>query len=452
MNTLSRLLNRTCTLGQSLSWLAFSLVLLVLAAHFYRAGEYGIALCSAALIAFLSAESGWKPYAAALFLCWGALEWGDSAWLLARMRLGFGMPWLRGTAILIAVGALTGLAGWFAFKRARAKNLERTGSPLLQGVVFLAVFLALFYLRKGAPFNFLLLERYVPAIGSVQIFFAAWYGAFVAGKLLEKHRSRAFRRAIWLFFACVFFAQFALGLLDIPGMLLTGKLHVPIPAFILFAPVFRESLSMMPLIVLIATLLAGSAWCSHLCYFGPFDSLAAGKKAAKPLPPLLVLARTWGRPAVLVTGCLAALGLRHAGIDSATAIAIAVAFALISLLIMASLSRRYGVMVHCITFCPTGFVVNLLSRISPWRLRVDPLRCDNCGACEKVCRYSAIDAAIRATGTSRLCCSLCRDCTTVCKNNAIAVHCPGLSPESAKKLFVGLAASLHALFLCVAMV
>ena len=456
MNALSRTMDRNVTLGQSLSWLALSLVLLTLGAHFYRAGEYGIALCALGMIAFLSAGSGWKPYAAALFLCWGALEWGDSAYALARMRLGFGMPWLRGTAILLAVGALTALAGWFAFRRAdakeRAKQREQPGSPLLQGLVFMAVFLALFCLRKSAPLNFLLLERYLPVLGSMQIFFAAWYGAFVAGQLLEKRKSRAFRKAVWLLFACVFFTQFFLGLLNIPGMLLTGKLHAPIPAFIIFAPIFRESFSMMPIIVLIATLLAGSAWCSHLCYFGPFDSLTAGNKAARPLPPFLAAAQTWGRPAVLVAGSLAALGLRYAGLDTPTAVSIVVVFALASLLIMAALSRRYGVMVHCTTFCPTGLVVNLLGRLSPWRIRVDASRCDNCGACEKICRYSAIDAEIRSRGATRLRCSLCRDCTTVCKNNAVAVHCPGLAPENAKKLFVGLAASLHALFLCVAMV
>ena len=451
MSSIRDFFNRSFTLGQCVAWLGLVLALGLMGAHFYRAGEYGITLCAAGMIVFLCCNAAWKQYAAAFFLFWGMLEWGDSALDLAGMRMQMGMPWVRGAAILAAVGLVTGFAGKYAFARARSKD-EEGSMALFQGVVFMASFLTLFYLRQAARMEFFLLERYLPLFGSVQIFFVSWYGAFLAGKLADRKTTRKFRRIAWTLFGIVFFAQFFLGLLGVEGMLLTGKLHVPIPAFIVFAPIFRDSMSMMPFIVLAATLLAGSAWCSMLCYFGPFDSVAAGSKGVKPYPASFVFLLRWGRIIVLVTGSAAALGLRALGIDLSTAVAIAVAYGAVSLLVMALVSRRYSAMSHCMTFCPMGLVVNLLGRVSPWRVRVNREVCDNCGACEKICKYNAITPESRAEGKTLLRCSLCRDCLTVCRNQALYLRCPGLSPRAAWAVFTGLTTVLHVVFLSVAMV
>ena len=77
---------------------------------------------------------------------------------------------------------------------------------------------------------------------------------------------------------------------------------------------------MMPLIVLASTLLAGSAWCSMLCYFGPFDSLAAGKKGVQPYPSWLLVLQRYGRATVLVAGVLLALVLGHTGLAFSAAV------------------------------------------------------------------------------------------------------------------------------------
>ena len=99
-----------------------------------------------------------------------------------------------------------------------------------------------------------------------------------------------------------------------------------------------------------------------------------------------------------------------------------------------------------------GLAVNCLSRLSPWRIRVDARVCDHCGACEKVCAYAAITRDSRSMGTTLPRCSLCRDCVGTCARKAITLQCPGLSPEAAWKVFAGLLAVLHALFLAAAMV
>lgn len=451
MSSIRDFFNRSFTLGQCFAWLGLVLVLGLLGAHFYRASEYGITLCVAGMILFLCLDSTWKQYAVALFLLWGMVEWGDSAFDLARMRTAMGLPWVRGAAILLVVGLVTGLAGCHAFSRARGKDAPGS-TALFQALVFMASFLSLFYLRQSADLRFFLLERYLPVFGSVQIFVLSWYGAFLGGKLVDPKTTRRFRRMAWTLFGLVFFAQFFLGLLGVPGMLLTGKLHAPIPAFIIFAPIFRDSMSMMPFIVLAATLLAGGAWCSMLCYFGPFDSLAAGSKGVRPYPGWIESLLRWGRPGVLLTGSLVALGLRAMGVETATAVALTVAYGLFSLLLMALVSRRYRAMTHCMTFCPMGLVVSLLGRISPWRVRVDTERCDQCGVCEKICKYSAITPESRARGATLARCTLCRDCITVCRKQALFIRCPGLSPRSAWVVFAGLTTVLHVIFLSVAMV
>lgn len=452
-NPLARAMVRTFTLGQCLAFIWLCLTVLILGAHYYRAGDYGLAVCAGLAIIFLCTGSAWKQYAVALLLYGGALEWCVSAVTLAQTRLAFGMPWVRGAAILVMVAGLTALAGHYAFRRERRRAVENgEEKALFMAIVFMGVFVALLFIRKSVPVSMFLLERYLPFLGGVQLFFAAWYGAFVAGKIINPKTSRSVRRWFWLLFAALFFAQFSLGVIGFDRMLMTGTLHAPIPAFIIFSPIFRESFSMMPIIATVAVLLTGSAWCSMLCYFGPFDALAAGSKAAKPVPPIFVVPMRYGRAVVLVVGALTAAGLKAIGIATATAVSIVVVFGIVSLGIMALVSRRYRLMTHCTTFCPMGLVVNALARLSPWRMRIDTERCDTCRACEKICRYNAIDAESRAAGVTRFRCSLCRDCLSVCKNGAISLSCPGLAPQTAHTLFVGLIAGLHAVFLNVAMV
>ena len=448
-----RWLDKTFTLGQFLSWLWTVLILVLLGAHFYRAGEYGMVLCVAGVLGLRCSSESWTRWAVGLFLLWGMLEWCASACTLAQVRMTMGTPWMRGALILSSVAVATGLTGLMAARQAaRLAREQGAGNACLRASVFIAVFLSLYYIRKFAPIDLLLLERFFPGQGMIEIFFAAWYGSFAAGLLADRRKSRKARTRLWLFFACAFFVQFALGLLGVSQMLLTGRLHVPIPAFILYGGVFRESLNAMPFIVLISTLLLGSAWCSMLCYFGPFDSLASQGKALRPLPRLLRGVLCWGRPLILVSGIGAAFLLKHIGLNTGVAVSLACAYAFLSLLIMAALSRRYGGMMHCTAFCPMGLVVGWLGRLSPWRLRVDSSSCDACGACEKVCRWRAITPESRSKGKALLRCTLCRDCIGICHKNAISLRCAGLAPQVSERLFAGVLATLHAVFLACAMV
>jgi hypothetical protein len=87
------------------------LSLLLLAAHFYRAGQLIISLLCIALPFLLFLRRAWVPPLFQALLVLGALEWLRALYGLAAMRMAFGEPWTRLAFILGAVALFTGLSG-----------------------------------------------------------------------------------------------------------------------------------------------------------------------------------------------------------------------------------------------------------------------------------------------------------------------------------------------------
>lgn len=84
--------------------------LLVLGAHFYRAGEWPfVGLCVAGL-ALLALRRPWVPTVLQVLLLAGAAEWLWTVVMLVQQRLALGMPWQRMALILGAVALVTVLA------------------------------------------------------------------------------------------------------------------------------------------------------------------------------------------------------------------------------------------------------------------------------------------------------------------------------------------------------
>lgn len=124
-------------------------------------------------------------------------------------------------------------------------------------------------------------------------------------------------------------------------------------------------------------------------------------------------------------------------------------FGLVGVGIMAFVSRKAGMMTHCITFCPMGLIANIMGKISPWRIRINS-DCTKCGACYTRCRYNALDESRMELGRPALSCTLCGDCVSACVHKYIGYSFPGLSGENARTLFIVLVVTLHAIFLGVA--
>lgn len=293
----------------------------------------------------------------------------------------------------------------------------------------------------------LIAERFVPGAGWIEAAALAAYAAWLVGLLYDRRNTAVWRRRLWTLFSVVFFVQLAIGLAGVERFLMSGKLHLPIPAMIVAGPLYRGGGIFMLILFAATVLLVGPAWCSYLCYVGSWD-LNAAVVRRRPAPP-----PHWaGRVRLTVFGLVAATAvvLRLAGVPGTTATILGLAFGLAGVGIMTAVSRRTGTMAHCTAYCPVGLAADVLGKLSPFRLRIRDDTCSDCGACAIRCRYGALcpeDIRRRRPG---LTCTLCGDCLAACRGGSIEYRFAGLSPRAARGAFLVLVVSLHAVFLGVA--
>ncbi|WP_457570932.1 4Fe-4S binding protein [Desulfovulcanus sp.] len=407
----------------------------------------GLCITWILLCLLIFTKKSWVRYILAAALIAGSLVWLKTGIYLLQFRMAFGLPWLRLGLIMFTVLGLMlfslflilGRKGQIFFSKEKQKG------PF-QGAAFLITTLALALAEAKTNFPILLANRFHLNMGWTEIFFLALYAAWITGKMLEQGGSIRVRPRIWALFSLVFFLQLFLGLLGIEEMLMTGKLHLPVPALIVAGPIYRGTGFFMIVLFSLTVLLVGPAWCSHLCYIGAWDDMASRKvKKIRHLPRWA----KWIQFFNLILVIAVALIMRIWGVSWTLALFSASIFGLVGLGVMLLVSSRRGQLVHCTAYCPMGLVSNILGRISPWRIKIDS-RCDRCGRCVSVCRYGALSDKDLQKGRPNLSCTLCGDCLGVCKKKYIHLKFPGLSPEMARKVFVVMIVSLHAVFLGVA--
>lgn len=259
----------------------------------------------------------------------------------------------------------------------------------------------------------ILAERFVTGSGWVEIVVLGCYASFIFTKMRDPKAVSKWRLRIWRFFSIVFFTQLVLGLSGIDGMLMTGRLHLPIPAVILAGPIYRGEGFFMPVLFLSTIILVGPAWCSHLCYIGAWDNTAAlTKKRANTSGKSFL---NW-RIGIFIFVVFYSFFSRIFSAPLSLLIFSAALFGIVGIGIMVSLSRRSGKMIHCTVFCPIGLLANLFGKISPLRISIDNSSCSSCFKCSSTCRFEALtkdDIQNRAPG---LTCTLCGDCVGRGKN------------------------------------
>lgn len=311
---------------------------------------------------------------------------------------------------------------------------------------FILTFLLLAVSKIKAPFPILMQDRFFPGWGWLEITLLSLYAAWLVPKMLDPKTARTWRPRIWLLFTVVFFGQLALGLIGFERFLMTGNLHLPVPALIAAGPIYRGEGFFMLILFLSTLALVGPAWCSHLCYVGSWDEFAArAKKRPEPMPKPRPVIRAVITLLVIAT----AIGLNLAGVSTSVAFFLALGFGLVGVAVMLLCSRRFGQRAHCVTFCPMGLIANLIGRINPFRMRIGP-DCTECRACERACRCDALNLAAIRDKRPLLSCTLCGDCVAACRHNQITYRFLWLKPETARVVFYVLIVSLHAAFLGVA--
>jgi len=309
-----------------------------------------------------------------------------------------------------------------------------------------SVFVVLILIVYMVPKPVLLAQRFFEPLGLVEVFLLAIYGSLVCYLLADERMQAKWRRRIWLVFSCWFFLQLLLGLIGLQEFLMTGVLHLPVPAMILGGPLYRGGGLFMPILFVSTVVLAGPAWCSYLCYLGAWDLYLARLKRKPERMPRFRLALQVA--SVFAVG-LVALLLRFFGAPSLLATMCGACFGLVGVGIMILWSRKLGQMVHCTAYCPIGLLATILGKLSFWRLKISD-SCSDCGACTFACRYDALrpeDIKNRRVGLS---CTLCGDCIRTCKARSIEYSWLWFNGYNARLAFVAVISTLHAVFFGVA--
>lgn len=289
-------------------------------------------------------------------------------------------------------------------------------------------------------------DRFIPGTGWIEIILAAIYAAWVYLHMKNPREVATWRKNTWLLFSAVFFTQLLMGIVADQRFLMSGKLHLPVPAVILAGPLYRMQLAFMPILFLSTVLITGPAWCSHLCYFGSVDNWAASSKTLrnKPLKNKMLI-----RHSFLALFVVTALAFHLAGVPLLWATLAAAAAGVAGLVIILLLSRRKNKMVHCTMYCPIGTLVSYLKFVSPFRMSIQR-NCTVCMACTLKCRYDALNLEDIKKGKPGLSCTYCGECVTTCHQQSIRYHFLGLSADKARNLWLILTISLHACFLVLA--
>lgn len=315
----------------------------------------------------------------------------------------------------------------------------------LSALVFTIIFLVLALVQIKVENPILLAERFVQGGGWLEIVFVSFYGGFLALKMKNVNNSSKWRLRSWTIFSIVFFCQLVLGIIASDKFLMTGNLHIPVPAMILAGPIYRGQISIMTFLFISTLILTGPAWCSHLCYFGALDGLAAKQKPhAGKLPKKMGIKHSLFFLFILVT-----LLLRIFQIKPLLGTILGIAFGVGGLGMILFKSLRKGKMMQCILYCPIGTLVNYGKYINPMRMFIDT-NCSFCSSCSSVCRYDALTLTDLTKKKPGKTCTYCGDCLSSCQINSIKYKFAGAGPETSRNIYLVLSISVHVIFLALA--
>ncbi len=422
---------------------------ILIAAHFSRISNDWLAISCLIFPFLLFSKKEWVLRLFQVFLIIGGIIWLERMINLVHFRKQSQLPSLR-LAIILTIVALFTFISAFVLNSPLIKKIFKNNGP---GTIIVpvttslltALVLSIVLLKVKQPVM-ILLERFHPGAGWVEVILLSIYAGWIAEKILTPSRTPLIRKRIWLLFSIVFFSQLLLGLVGIEKLLMTGKLHLPVPAMIIAGPLFRGSEFFMLILFLSTIILIGPAWCSYLCYIGAWDNLGA---SIHKIPEVMPKWRKWARLGILGLVVIATLCFRFIGTSGLTATIAGGIFGIIGVGIMGLISTRKGVMVHCTTYCPMGLLANLFGKLSPFRMRISK-ECTECGSCRFACRYDALTIADIKKRKPGFTCTLCGDCLHRCKENAIKYHFLNFDPVRVRYVFIIMVVSLHAVFLGVA--
>jgi len=292
----------------------------------------------------------------------------------------------------------------------------------------------------------ILAERFFEGAGWIEIIVLDIYAVILAYIILFKQKIKKVRTVYWSIFSLIFFTQFILGLLISEKFLMSGDLHLPVPALIIAAPIYRGGGFFMPILLMFTILIVGPAWCSHLCYIGAWDNIISKKRKPKKANRQFTLFFRYG---MIVFVVALTLILKLLNVSSLTAFFFALTFGIVGIALMFLLSFRLGYMFHCTTYCPVGSLVALISKLYPARIKINQSTCTLCNFCSADCKYDALSATDIKLGKAGWNCTLCGDCLDSCSSQSLYLSFFG-SKKNGWNYYISIIIGLHAVFLALA--
>ncbi len=156
------------------------LALLLWGAHQLRMGEVGLAFAMVFLACMLWLHSAWLRFAGAVALMTAGYGWAATASMLIQSRMVVDADWHRlalimGGVILFTCFSMVLLLGDRAAQRYH-RNADTAG---LQAVTFILAVMLLWSIRQRAwDMSPLLLERFLPEWGGLEVVLAGVYAAW----------------------------------------------------------------------------------------------------------------------------------------------------------------------------------------------------------------------------------------------------------------------------------
>ncbi|MCP5047294.1 MAG: hypothetical protein GY940_08990, partial [bacterium] len=181
---------------------------ILLAFHFSRLPDYWFALSCLLFPLVLLSRKRWVLRVFQLFPAAMALIWLKSSFSL--------LPLL----IIVAPLVLEIKEIREMFDRGQPEGVK----PAVFACLVTAGLLVIIQLKVKSR-AMLLMDRFMPGSGIIEILLLVLYAGWIAEKIIDPGKTALIRRRIWTLFSAVFFTQLSIGILGIDKLLMTGKLH-----------------------------------------------------------------------------------------------------------------------------------------------------------------------------------------------------------------------------------
>jgi 4Fe-4S binding domain len=262
------------------------------------------------------------------------------------------------------------------------------------------------------------------------------WSVFLTGKMVTTKKRASYRSFYWRLLSIIFFSQILVGVFISSNFLLSGELTIPHPSFFVFSGShFSRFLSNALLLYFISLVLTGPSWCSHLCWLGSWDQYAASKKKRKISKSSIYLLR------LLFFLFFVAVVLEFFKPNIKAVATLGFVYFIVSILVMAFVSGKYGSMEHCRSFCLIGKLSSIFAKISPFRM----VKISTKPIPSSSCKMGAFDE--KPSKNSKLVnCTLCGDCLDKYGKSDLKMRFFNFSFD-AWPLFISLTIGLHSAFI-----